>query len=247
MFDPKAQFSPKPEGMFDPSREHDDRGQGDDVVQGLISQSTTLQDLAKSWVLFSPGLLFTHLPLPVDPVQDYINSCTGETNVVKIQLPQPIFRGTGTGGWDSTLMMCTPAFWEAGLKRHLQNLAIQDNDRQLFYRTFGSTVKVPDVLQLAHLETLPSVIPTVSVEFIGYATQHRVVTAVPSTMGHEPSCVKTFDPTGDDVLMALTALAGQPVQASKPRKITQIKCPKIAGPITPEWIQKMKRTFRDIR
>lgn len=223
---------PRPEGGFGFHQRHNDADQGDDLRQLGMSARANLKDAQKEWSLFTMGAVFARLPLPVDPIQEFINSCDEEVTVAHVRFGLPLFHGLEVGYlrndealvWNHTLFACRNAGWPL-LRRHLSSIAVVDRDRSRFFRTFWHTLSIVDTVELQRHEQLPDPVPMVEIEAIGFSDGQYDYGLLPGRKPLELPRLGAGKASVRDKLMGVCVLADIPMQTATPS----------VTPVPPRW------------
>ncbi len=181
----------------------------------LIAGAASLGELAKDFVFFTPGLLFTHADLDRDPVQEFMNEAEGDPVISLMSFDRPVFDGfrfrDGRTDWNHKLIACERGRWPDLLK-FLAAVGIMDTRTKTFYQAMPFSVMVPDPVVMKRSAVLPSPIPMVEVVVIGLnGNVRKVVVHAPSTRPwpRRPPSVVIEKPDEKTVKFAAALFAGQ--------------------------------------
>lgn len=136
---------PRPETLF--GSERLDAPAAVSLTELRISQSASLADLVRDgYVLFTPAVLYSVLPLTVDVVQDYVNEAGVDLTVGALQSPQPIFAGLrDQPPWNHTILVADLEGWP-GLGQRLGSIGVRDPRTGVLFNTFRHLIEIADFL-----------------------------------------------------------------------------------------------------
>ena len=111
-----------------------------------VSSLASLGDLAKDYVFFNHGVLFTYGGMNVDPAQEYVTEHKCEIRMV--MMPKPVFKDVSNRKkefvhWDHSLLAVDTNHW-VELSRALVESGILDLVQRKFYKAYYRPVKIVD-------------------------------------------------------------------------------------------------------
>lgn len=193
-----------------------------DVFEGpplreKIPGAASLTELAKEYVFFSPGLLYTHGGLDRDPVQEFVNESPDDVQVAVMRFDKPLFNGLrfadGRIDWNHMLLVAERGQWDA-LRKALGTVGIIDSKKKIFYRSVTTSVVIADPVIMDKATVIPHPIPEVEViVFALDGNTRQVLVAQPQTLLGTPSVV-IKNPQKETAEFAKRLFAGDPNPAA---------------------------------
>lgn len=200
----------KPEGIGGHTEIPADKFEGTGPEK--ISGARCLGDLAKDYVFFTPGLLFTHGELDKDPVQEFMNEAEGDPQIAFMEFNRPVWNGfrfkDGQAHWDHNLLAIERGRWE-DLRKFLGGVGILDSKTKTFYRVVPFSVMVADPAVIDRAAVIPVPVPMIEVVVFGLdGNKRRVVVQSSRAPGLQPPSVVILKPDPKTVEFTKKLLAG---------------------------------------
>lgn len=190
-------------------------------LKDQLAHSACLSDLAKDFVFFTPGLLFTHGELDRDPVQEFMNEAEGDPQIALLSFNRPVWDGfqfkDGRRDWNHKLLGIERARWPA-LLQFLGGVGILDSNAKTFYRALPFSIMIVDPVIADRASVLPAPVPMVEVVVFGLdGNKRKVLVNQTGAPGMQLPRVVTFSPDQRTVKFAKALLAGKnPVESPDP-------------------------------
>jgi len=134
-----------------------------EIRKRQLSQATRLVDLQEEFAIYTPAMVYLHVPLPGDVMSSFYAQYGQEVEVFSVDLDRPVFSGlsakNGDNRWNQVLFGMPKEHWPA-FYNWMGTIALMDHSVDTLYRVRTQDITVPDPFCFQNEIVLPDDIPT---------------------------------------------------------------------------------------
>jgi hypothetical protein len=135
-----------------------------EIRKRQLSQATRLVDLQEEFAIYTPAMVYLHVPLPGDIMSSFYAQYGQEVEVFSVDLDRPVFSGlsakNGDNRWNHVLFGMPKEHWSA-FYGWAGTVAVMNHDNGVLYRVRTQEIEVADPFCISNSVVLPSDVPVV--------------------------------------------------------------------------------------
>jgi hypothetical protein len=132
-----------------------------EVRRKELSRTTKLSDLQEEFAIYTPAMVYLHVPLPGDFMSAFFQQYGEDVKVFSMELDKPVFSGLSVGGdkrWNHVLFGMPREHWSA-FYGWAGTVAVMDRDSGVLYRVRTQEIEIADPFCISNSIVLPSDVP----------------------------------------------------------------------------------------